>query len=206
MIDFQHGIAHDPLQRDFFTPLFFGSHIYIPTQDDISQPGRLAKWFHTHKINVSCFTPAIGQLLTTAVSEDLKLTELRLAFFVGDCLLKKDVALLHDLAPNITVINMYGSTETQRSVGYYRTPRDLTDQKEVILVGKGMKGCQLIILNRENQLAGIGEVAEIYVRSHHLSNGYIGYPSETEKRFLKNSFTDIPEIVYIVQGTLVDIH
>uniref|UniRef100_A0A6B2KWQ6 Carrier domain-containing protein n=1 Tax=Arcella intermedia TaxID=1963864 RepID=A0A6B2KWQ6_9EUKA len=185
------GIAHDPLQRDLFTPLFFGAHIYIPTQDDISQPGQLSKWFKKHSINISCFTPAIGQILTTGVGDELKLEALRLAFFVGDCLLKKDVGLLYNLAPNITVINMYGSTETQRSVGYYKVPRDLSPLKEVIIVGKGMQGCQLVLLNKANKLAGIGEVGEIFLRSHHLAKGYIGFPSETEKRFLKNPFTDI---------------
>ena len=29
------GIAHDPLQRDIFTPVFFGASIYIPTDDTI---------------------------------------------------------------------------------------------------------------------------------------------------------------------------
>ena len=29
------GIAHDPLQRDIFTPVFFGASIYIPTEETI---------------------------------------------------------------------------------------------------------------------------------------------------------------------------
>ena len=62
------GIAHDPLQRDIFTPLYFGASLYIPTQEDVVQPGQLAKWMHRHKITVSCFTPAMGQLLTTVAN------------------------------------------------------------------------------------------------------------------------------------------
>lgn len=69
------GIAHDPLQRDIFTPLFLGAAVFIPTQDDITQPGalirvvfplfltcsgRLAEWFAEYDITVSCFTPAMG--------------------------------------------------------------------------------------------------------------------------------------------------
>ena len=32
------GIAHDPLQRDIFTPLFFGARVIIPTDQDIAEP------------------------------------------------------------------------------------------------------------------------------------------------------------------------
>lgn len=82
------GIAHDPLQRDIFTPLFFGASIFIPTQEDITQPGQLALWFAANEITVSCFTPAMGQLLTTA-GPDVTIPTLRKAFFVGDVLIKR---------------------------------------------------------------------------------------------------------------------
>jgi L-aminoadipate-semialdehyde dehydrogenase len=36
------GIAHDPIQRDIFTPIFFGATVHIPLQADIVEPGRLA--------------------------------------------------------------------------------------------------------------------------------------------------------------------
>jgi len=38
------GIAQDPIQRDIFTPLFFGAQLRIPAAEDIAMPGRLAKW------------------------------------------------------------------------------------------------------------------------------------------------------------------
>lgn len=44
------GIAHDPLQRDIFTPLFFGASIHIPTQEDITTPGRLAEWMREQQV------------------------------------------------------------------------------------------------------------------------------------------------------------
>ena len=59
------GIAHDPLQRDIFTPLFLGATICIPTQDTITTPGMLAKWMKENAITQSCCTPAMGQILIT---------------------------------------------------------------------------------------------------------------------------------------------
>jgi len=59
------GIAHDPLQRDIFTPIFFGAQIFIPTQDDINNPGQLSEWMKEKQITITCMTPALGQILTT---------------------------------------------------------------------------------------------------------------------------------------------
>jgi L-2-aminoadipate reductase len=138
-------------------------------------------------------TPALGQILTTIDNPTFTIDTLRNAFFVGDMLIKRDVLRLRRLCPNIRVINMYGSTETQRSVGYYVVEASDTEHlrvlKEVIPVGEGMKGCQVIILNARMQLAGVGEVSEIYMRSHHLAKGYVGLDEQTREKFLKNPFT-----------------
>jgi hypothetical protein len=48
-------------------------------------------------------------------------------------------------------------------------------------------------LKNNGQLAGIGELGEIYVRSPHLAEGYVGDGKLTSERFLKNSFTNDPE-------------
>jgi L-aminoadipate-semialdehyde dehydrogenase len=188
------GIAHDPLQRDIFTPLFFGAAVYIPTQEDITTPGRLSEWMREKEISVTCMTPALGQILTTIDNPTFTIDSLRNAFFVGDMLIKRDVYRLIRLCPNIRVINMYGSTETQRSVGYFVVPNDedeLRAMKEVIPVGEGMQGCDVIILNSRMQLAGVGEVSEIYMRSHHLAKGYVGLDEQTKEKFIPNPFSGV---------------
>ncbi|GAB5360383.1 hypothetical protein AAMO2058_000623000 [Amorphochlora amoebiformis] len=214
------GIAHDPLQRDIFTPLFFGAEVHIPTDLDIAEPGRLAKWTAAQRITVSCFTPAMGQLLLSGdKSSAPQLPEFKLAFFVGALLIKRDVQMLRELAPNVRVINMYGSTETQRGVGYLEIvskggevkglpklePSAKSHEtsvvsmdvcKEVIPVGIGMEDAQMLIINSAGQLAGVGEMAEIYMRSPHISLGYIKKPKVTKARFLPNSFAPADEKRY----------
>ena len=184
------GIAHDPLQRDIFTPVFFGCTLYIPTQDDIVTPGRLAEWMNANDVNIACLTPAMGQLLNTA-AEGVTIPTLRVCLFVGDLLIKRDVRRLTHIAPNVSVINMYGSTETQRAVGYYAVPREpelLDRMKEVMPAGKGMFDSQLLILNKRGRLSAVGEAGEIYVRSPHIAKGYIGLPDQTRAKFLTNPF------------------
>lgn len=66
----------------------------------------------------------MGQLLITVEDDSFKIDSLRAVFFVGDLLIKRDVARLRRMAPRAQIINMYGSTETQRSVGYWVVPSD----------------------------------------------------------------------------------
>ncbi|KAJ2817740.1 large subunit of alpha-aminoadipate reductase, partial [Coemansia sp. 'formosensis'] len=110
------GIAHDPIQRDVFTPVFFGAELHIPTAEDIGVPGQLAEWMGAHEISVTHLTPAMGQLLSANASSQI--ASLRNAFFVGDLLTKRDCHRLQALAANCRIVNMYGTTETQRAVSF----------------------------------------------------------------------------------------
>ena len=47
----------------------------------------------------------------------------------------------------------------------------------------------MLLLNSAGLQAGVGEVAEIYVRSPHLARGYLGLEEETQKKFILNPFT-----------------
>jgi len=52
-----------------------------------------------------------------------------------------------------------------------------------------MADTQLLVLNGERQLAGVGEFGEIYMRSPHLARGYLDDTALTAEKFLRNPFT-----------------
>ncbi len=145
------GLAHDPLHRDVFTPLQLGGTVVVPEPRDLEVPRRLAAWMARERVTVGHFTPALGRLLSDAAtasreapaeapswaavagstgregSAEVRLPDLCHAFFVGEVLTVGDVERLRALAPAVQVVNYYGSTETQRAVGYHpivlETPR-----------------------------------------------------------------------------------
>jgi len=190
------GLAHDPLHRDVFTPLQMGASICIPDPEDIGIPGRLSEWMKEAGITITHLTPAMGQLLTeeSGISAQCTVGTLRYSFLVGDVLTRRDVARLQRLAPNVTVVNYYGSTETQRAVSYFviRDPQSEAARtgsfKEILPLGKGIEDVQLLVLNTSMQLAGIGETGEVYVRSPHLARGYKNDNELTSERFVSNPF------------------
>src|SRR5262249_6710886 len=124
------GLAFDPLQRDIFTPLQLGATLCIPAPEDIT-PGRLATWIQRQAISVAHLTPSLGHLLTADITPVTLLPSLRYAFFVGDVLTRQAVSTLHQMAPHVTVVNYYGTTETSRAVGYYVVPRASATSPEV---------------------------------------------------------------------------
>lgn len=186
------GLSHDPLQRDIFTPLWLGATICIPDPQLIGIPGALAQWMAQQQITFAHLTPAMAQLLTETASRERVVPSLRYAFFVGDKLTHHDTESLRRLAPKITCINSYGTTETQRAVGYSFISNQPTTRppKSVYPVGRGMPDVQLLILTERQQLAGIGEVGEIYVRSPHLAKGYLDDEPLTRAKFLVNPWID----------------
>ncbi|KAH6682753.1 hypothetical protein B0J14DRAFT_622883 [Halenospora varia] len=189
------GIAHDPIQRDIFTPLFLGAQLLVPSKDDI-QHERLAEWMREHGATVTHLTPAMGQILVGGASAEFP--ALHHSFFVGDILIKRDCKALQRLAPNVFIVNMYGTTETQRAVSYYEIPSRASDPEylekmgNVIPAGKGMKDVQLLIVDRENRnrICDVGEIGEIYVRAAGLAEGYLGSDELTKTKFVDSWFVD----------------
>ncbi|TAQ89893.1 hypothetical protein B7494_g1757 [Chlorociboria aeruginascens] len=193
------GIAHDPIQRDILTPLFIGSQLIVPPVEVITYE-LLAEWMHQHRITVTHLTPAMGQILVGGATTQFP--TLRNAFFVGDLLTKKDCRRLRDLAPNTTIINLYGSTESQRAVSFYevpsqaRNPGFLDALPDVIPVGQGMLNVQLLVIDRDDKTkqCAIGEQGELYLRAGGLAEGYLGDDEKTaelnKSKFVLNWFVD----------------
>jgi amino acid adenylation domain-containing protein len=198
------GLSHDPLLRDIFTPLQLGAALCIPGPELMGVPGRLVQWMRESEITVTNLTPALGQLLFETAPDDAgpELSHLRYSFFVGEALTVHDVSRLRKSAPFATCVNLYGATETQRALGYYIVPkeREMVEEeragvavaaKEVLPVGKGIEGVQLLVLNATQRLTGVGELGEIYFRSPHLAQGYLHEEALTRERFLTNPLTGI---------------
>jgi|GEM_PF-1025393 len=183
------ALSHDPLQRDVFTAGWLGATLVIPDPAVLGEPGGPAAWADCERVTVAGLTPAMLQLMNRAPGDrtGFRLPALRRAFVVGDVLTRADVARLAELAPDAHCINLYGSTETQRALGYHLAEPSAAG-REVLPLGRGIDGVQLLVVREDRELAGVGESGEIWVRSHHLAAGYLDDRELTAARFLPNPF------------------
>jgi acyl-CoA synthetase (AMP-forming)/AMP-acid ligase II len=182
------GLGYNHLQREMFTALAAGAALFVPSGAELKEPRQLARWLAQNEITVLHMTPALGRLLCTAGE---KLPAARRIFFGGDALTRSDLAAMRQCAPNARIVSFYGATETQRAVGYHEiSPHDGDDDQRApnIPIGKGAKDVQLLLLTAHRQMAGVGELAELYIRSPHLAAGYLHDDELTAANFLANPF------------------
>ena len=79
-------------------------------------------------VTVAHLTPAMAQLLTErpAGGARIEAPSLRRVLLVGDALTRLDVARIRALAPRVTCVNLYGSTEVgQATLATPERPRTL---------------------------------------------------------------------------------
>ena len=185
---FLSGLATNKLQREVFTALCLGGTICIPDPEDIGALGKLDAWLRKEAVSVVHLTPAMAQLLEETATQPIP--SVRRAFFGGDLLRLRDVDRVRRLMPNAEIANFYNSSETQRGGSYIRFSDACPENaKETPPLGRGVKDVQVWVLNRSGQLAGVGELGEICVRSPHLAKGYLRDDELTKARFVANPFT-----------------
>ncbi|TCP59138.1 amino acid adenylation domain-containing protein [Tumebacillus sp. BK434] len=192
------GLAHDPLLRDVFAPLWLGATLCIPDPSQFGEPDWLVDWLLQSEISVTHVTPAMCRLITESQpnrGSAFVNQRLRYAFIGGDRLTLDVVERLRGLAPEVRCINFYGTTETPQAMGWHEVDQLESHQEEArlewISVGRGIDDVQLLVLNKDWQLAGIGEPGELFVRTPYLSQGYLNATDETTKRFVRNPFTQL---------------
>ncbi|MEN9678561.1 MAG: hypothetical protein RIS76_4457, partial [Verrucomicrobiota bacterium] len=190
------GLGHDPLLRDLFAPLSLGASLHIPPPGIRESPEALKNWFHAERISVTHITPPLAQVLSDSrTAPGRKLTALRWVFLGGDRLTGAIVSMLGERAPSAGIVNFYGTTETPQAMAFHEVVvpgTSLSNRERVrdpIPVGKAIPGVQLLIWNATGPPAGIGEPAEILVRTPYLSSGYLGAPERAQHRFVSNPVT-----------------
>jgi amino acid adenylation domain-containing protein len=190
------GLAHDPLLRDVFTPLWIGASLHIPAEGTFDTGDRLAGWMEREGVTVAHLTPPMAQLLCQSSTEGA--LPLRHAFVGGEALTTRDVAALRRMAPAVHCVNFFGATETPQAIAFCDADAEMGahsvragDRPRVLPIGRGIAGVQLALLNEAGSLAGVGELAEICVRTPYLARGYAGGTAQDEEKFTTNPITGV---------------
>ncbi len=185
------GVAHDPLWRHVFTPLWVGASLHIPP------PGfqDWAPWLSEQRITVVHGNPALLRTLN-AREPGPPIGSIRWFFTVGEALRYGDFNRLSHWAPAAALVNFYGTTETPQAMAFFPVPRGAEAVAErageVVPIGRGISDAQLLVLAADHRLAGIGEPGEIHIRTPYLSQGYLDDAEQSAAKFVVNPFTGQP--------------
>ncbi|CAL9369525.1 8-amino-7-oxononanoate synthase [Nocardiopsis dassonvillei] len=181
------ALGHDPLQRDVMTPLFLGGTVVVPEEDLPGRPAGLAEWLRRERIGAVCLNPV---LLAAMDLGDGGLPDLRLHLSVGSPLTRDQALRLRRAAPRARILNLYGSTETQRAVAYFevpRSPEEISGLPAVIPLGHGMKDVEALVVEHGGGAPRLPfETGEIALVSDQLALGYLN-ASETDRERFRDS-------------------
>ena len=188
------GLSHDPVLRDIFTPLSIGATVCVPEQATLFNPELVAGWLRDRGVTVCHLTPALGEIIATGVEGGAPLP-LRHLFWGGDAVNSKITRRLQHSAPQASQTNFYGATETPQAMGAYRI--DLAAGLPTYPVGRGIDDVQLLLVDAQGKLCGVGELGEVYIRTPYLSSGYREEDTKTQEKFIINPFTHVAgDMVY----------
>ena len=173
------GLGHDPLLRDILVPLANHAAVYIPQQSDFDEPSKMRQWLLENELSICHLTPSLMKLTSIGRgSDEAQANKLRLMFLGGEPLLVSHVRMAKAFAPQASVYNCYGATETPQIISYHQITEQAIQFDEnyvdqTLPVGQGAPGSELILLDAQRRTVGMGELAEVWVRSDYLSLGYV---------------------------------
>lgn len=195
------GLGHDPLLRDIFTPLSIGATICVPPGDCFTVPHRLHDWMRESQITLCHLTPSLATLLLAGAARrhTQKLDSLRLAFFGGEPLSYALARRFKAAAPNVTIVNCYGATETPQVAGFHvltaeelRSDQSGAQPEGIVPIGRGISDFQLLVQAADGRLCAVGEEGEICVRSPYLAREVWDEAGRPRAAYQVNPHTHVP--------------
>ncbi|MEU8143628.1 AMP-binding protein [Nonomuraea sp. NPDC048901] len=112
--------GHDPSLRELIAPWLTGATLFIPDSRTAADPRLLAAWLSKHSITVLQGSPVLLQLM--AGSSRLPVDSLRLVCSVGARLTAAALRSTARFAPQATIANCYGASETPQVVCVHQVP------------------------------------------------------------------------------------
>lgn len=194
------GLSFDVVLRDILLPLTSGATICLPDVEEDLSALQILPWMEREKVTYFHTVPSLAQ--SWLEIENVKLTHLRYVFFAGEPLSADLVKSWRStFGDHTTIINLYGPTETTLAKCYFEVPRE--DKLPFVQpVGQPLPETQVLVMNTDFQLCGIGEPGEIVIRTPFRTLGYLQDYEKDKSPFIPNPFTDDPEDILYRTGDM----
>ncbi|WP_438037331.1 non-ribosomal peptide synthetase [Sorangium sp. So ce204] len=177
---------------DLGRSLLAGGTLIVATDDERVSPAALVRLIERYSVDFVEMTPLIANALRRHLeSVDQRLPFLRLLVVGSDTWRFSDHhALRARIHADTRLINSYGTTETTIDSAYYEPDAesrlDETVTNGPVPIGRPMANVEILILDADRQLVGVGTPGEIHIAGPSVAAGYLGRPELTAERFASN--------------------
>ncbi|MCP4179880.1 MAG: amino acid adenylation domain-containing protein [bacterium] len=165
---------------ELFGGLLKGIPIAIASDIEYNNPNLLIDILNTH--HVTRFV-AIPELL-----EILPLKKLKYINFVtssGSPLSSELAKRIYNDIPNVTLLNLYGSSEVAADVLYYQVPNKNYNS---CIIGKPINNITAYVLNKKNKPVSINISGELHIGGKGLAREYLNNSKLSKEKFISNPY------------------
>ncbi|MCX6967702.1 MAG: amino acid adenylation domain-containing protein [Verrucomicrobia bacterium] len=187
----------DAYTLEFCTMLAKGATLTVVPEHLAAFPIKLVEFIASEPINFLFWVPTIMvNIANQNLLAEAALDRIKKVLFIGEVFPTKQLNYWRRHLPQALFANLYGPIEITVACTYFIVDRDFSDD-EKLPVGFPCKNTEILILNDNEQLAGVGEPGEICVRGSSIALGYYNNPERTAKGFVQNPVNrHYPELIY----------
>lgn len=162
---------------EIFLPLLNGYALHVPDDTITSNPSSLAEYVFHNKISRLVLGPTIlSTMLDHVENVNKALSSLSILTLSGQELQAALVYKFRKKFPNLTLLNIYGSTEVAADALYYEVPKQNWQKLNVIPIGKPIENVAAFLIDENNNiLSNKNDVGEICIQGVCLAQGYLNY-------------------------------
>ncbi|MBD0255398.1 MAG: AMP-binding protein, partial [Cytophagales bacterium] len=188
----------DPFGKQVFLALLHGHSLYLVPEEKKRSGEALWAYYLRHGIELTDGTPALLQVLLSALPA--RETEIPLAYFLigGAPLPAAGAGKLLDFYAarglDVTLVNEYGLTECCVDNTCYRVPAQGPGRHGALPIGRPLPNNQLFVLDAHRQPVPVGVPGEICIAGQGLGRGYLNRSGLTAERFVDFSFPGEPSM------------
>jgi amino acid adenylation domain-containing protein/FkbM family methyltransferase len=183
-----HSCCFDFSVWEMYGALLFGGKLVIVPAQVTKDPLLLLELLARHNVTVLNQTPTAFYALA---QESLKHPQMKLALryiiFGGEALHPARLREWKEAYPDITMVNMYGITETTVHVTY-KEISETEIQRDACNIGGPIPTTSVYVLDDNLRLLPVGVPGEICVGGAGVGRGYLGRGDLTAERFVPNPY------------------
>ncbi|MDP9702830.1 amino acid adenylation domain-containing protein, partial [Paenibacillus intestini] len=182
---FFHSYCFDFSVWEIFGALFFGGKLIVVPLEVARNAMEMRELILSNQVTVFNQTPSSFYHF---MEGDLPAPNpLRYVILGGEALKPYMLKEWHENNPDISIINMYGITETTVHVTY-KEINDKDTQSHVQNIGRALFGLSTYVLDQRKRLQPLGVPGELYVSGEGVARGYVNRPELTAERFVDNPY------------------
>ena len=166
------------LNTILISSLLLGSTIVV---SDRTTPRDVVELIQHHKITTYFGVPTTYILLLELDNtQKYDLSSMRVFVYSGAPMPNETIAKLRDLLPDISLVNLYGLTETTSVTTILSSEKSLSKAGSV---GCAVNNIQLKVMDPGGIEVEVNTIGELWVRGESVFSGYLNKPVETQNAF-----------------------